>query len=103
MKNHKFLLEVFFEVVKRQENSILLLLGEGECMEEIRILAKEKKLEEKVLFLGNKRNIQDYYQAMDVFVFPSIFDDFQASSTVIRSNSFCNNLGVNLAFFSIYL
>ena len=74
MKNHKFLLEVFSEVVKRQENSILLLLGEGECMEEIRSLAKEKKLEEKVLFLGNKRNVQDYYQVMDTFVFPSIFE-----------------------------
>lgn len=74
MKNHKFLLEIFEEIIKKQKNSILLLLGEGECMEEIRSLAREKKLESQVIFLGNKRNVQDYYQAMDVFVFPSIFE-----------------------------
>lgn len=74
MKNHKFILDIFEELVKIESNAILLFLGEGEYREEIRSLVKEKRWEEKVLFLGNKRNVSDYYQAMDFFIFPSIFE-----------------------------
>lgn len=74
MKNHKFLLEVFAELEKREKNIVLLLLGEGEGMDEIRTLAGRKEVEDKVIFLGNRKNVQDYYQAMDYFVFPSIFE-----------------------------
>ena len=85
MKNHKFLLEVFHEFEKKHSNSILLLLGQGECMEEIRRLAKEKQLENKVIFTGNKRNVSDYYQAMDCFIFPSVFEGLPG--TVVEAQS----------------
>lgn len=73
-KNHGFLLEVFVEVCRRKPDSYLILLGEGGGMEEIRQRARESGVEDRVLFLGNRANVQDYYQAMDLFVFPSFYE-----------------------------
>lgn len=74
-KNHEYLLRVFAELVKRKTRDyVLLLLGEGSGMEDIRILSRELGIEDKVYFLGNKSNVNDYYQAMDYFVYPSRFE-----------------------------
>ena len=32
------------------------------------------KIEDRVIFLGVKENVNEYYQAMDLFVLPSIFE-----------------------------
>lgn len=74
-KNHEYLLRVFAELVKRKTGDyVLLLLGEGSGMEDIRILSRELGIGDKVYFLGNKSNVNDYYQAMDYFVYPSRFE-----------------------------
>lgn len=74
-KNHEYLLRVFAELVRRKTRDyVLLLLGEGSGMEDIRILSRELGIEDKVYFLGNKSNVNDYYQAMDYFVYPSRFE-----------------------------
>ncbi|PWL55262.1 MAG: hypothetical protein DBY33_02815 [Lachnospiraceae bacterium] len=74
-KNHEYLLCVFAELVKRKTRDyVLLLLGEGSGMEDIRILSRELGIGDKVYFLGNKSNVNDYYQAMDYFVYPSRFE-----------------------------
>ena len=74
-KNHEYLLRVFAELVKRKtKDYVLLLLGEGSGMEDIRILSRELGIGDKVYFLGNKSNVNDYYQAMDYFVYPSRFE-----------------------------
>lgn len=74
-KNHEYLLRVFAELVKRKTRDyVLLLLGEGNGMEDIRILSRELGIGDKVYFLGNKSNVNDYYQAMDYFVYPSRFE-----------------------------
>lgn len=74
-KNHEYLLRVFAELVKRKTRDyVLLLLGEGSGMEDIMILSRELGIEDKVYFLGNKSNVNDYYQAMDYFVYPSRFE-----------------------------
>ena len=74
-KNHEYLLRVFAELVKRKTRDyVLLLLGEGSGMEDIRILSRELGIGDKVYFLGNKSNVNVYYQAMDYFVYPSRFE-----------------------------
>ena len=74
-KNHEYLLRVFAELVKRKTRDyVLLLLCEGSGMEDIRILSRELGIGDKVYFLGNKSNVNDYYQAMDYFVYPSRFE-----------------------------
>lgn len=74
-KNHEYLLRVFAVLCKRgRKEYALLLLGEGGKMEEIKQLASELKVEDRICFAGNKSNVYDYYQAMDYFVYPSRYE-----------------------------
>ena len=74
MKNHLFLLEVFAQIKKSRPDAQLILLGEGGGMEPAKQKAAELGIAESVQFLGNQGNPQDYYQAMDLFIFPSLYE-----------------------------
>lgn len=73
-KNHKQLIEIFREFIKKNPNSVLLLIGVGEKEEEIKKQVNESGLEDKVRFLGNRKDVNELYQVMDVFVMPSFFE-----------------------------
>lgn len=73
-KNHTFLLKVFAEILKDRPDSILMLIGDGPLFQEIQNKAKAIDIADSVLFIGTKKNVEDYLQAMDVFVLPSIFE-----------------------------
>ena len=73
-KNHVFLVKVFAEILKGKENSKLLLAGNGSEFDNIKNICKKFNIDDKVIFLGNIPNINEILNAMDVFVFPSIFE-----------------------------
>lgn len=73
-KNHDYLIDVFMEIKKIQNNAVLLLLGDGPLRLEIEKKVEDLGIEKSVLFLGNQSPIAPYYQAMDAFVFPSHFE-----------------------------
>lgn len=74
-KNHEYLLQVFAALCKKGgEDYALLLLGEGGGMEAAKRQAEALGISDRILFAGNKRNVYDYYQAMDYFVYPSRFE-----------------------------
>lgn len=74
VKNHEFLVEVFAEVHKQDPNSVLLLVGDGELKLAIQEKVKKLKLQEKVIFAGVRNDVADILQAMDIFVFPSLYE-----------------------------
>lgn len=73
-KNHKLLIEIFNELLKAEPNSLLLLVGVGEKEEEIKKQVYEFGMDSKVKFLGNRNDVNELYQAMDIFVMPSFFE-----------------------------
>lgn len=73
-KNHRFLIDVFNEYHKENKNSILMLIGQGPLLFEMKEKIKKLNIEDKVLFLGQKENINDYYNVMDLFLFPSLYE-----------------------------
>lgn len=73
-KNHTELIDIFNNYLKINSNSKLLLIGAGELEEVIKNKAKKLGILEKILFLGVKSNVNEYYQAMDIFVMPSLFE-----------------------------
>ncbi len=97
-KNHDFLIEVFYEIQKIKEDSILLLIGGGELENSIKEKVIKMGLTEKVFFLGKREDVNDLMQAMDIFVFPSRYEgigivaiEAQASGlTVIKSDAVPN-------------
>ena len=73
-KNHQFLVELFAEYHKENPDSKLLLVGDGELFETVQQQCKQLGISDAVLMIGSKTNTEDYYQAMDVFVFPSLWE-----------------------------
>lgn len=73
-KNHSFLIDIFNEVHKQNKNTILLLAGEGPLKEEIENKVKELGLEKNVMFLGQRNDANELYQAMDIFLLPSLYE-----------------------------
>ncbi len=73
-KNQGFLLAAFAEVRRRMPQAVLLLLGEGDDRPRLERLAQDLGLGEAVRFLGAvpHERVVDYYQAADLFLFPSI-------------------------------
>ncbi len=74
VKNHAFLLEVFREIVKREERAKLILIGDGKLKSNIERDVNKLNLDDKVIFVGTTDRVSDYMQAMDVFVLPSIHE-----------------------------
>ena len=73
-KNHRFLIRIFDELIKKEPAAKLVLVGVGEKEQEIREQVKSLGLDESVMFLGNRSDVNELYQAMDVFVLPSLFE-----------------------------
>ncbi len=73
-KNHGFLIEIFAEVLKFEKNAVLLLIGEGDLEAEIRQKVKAQGIEKNVRFLGIRSDVNRVLQAMDVFLFPSLYE-----------------------------
>lgn len=73
-KNHAFLLGIFAEILKKNENAALFLVGGGELKDDITEKAKALGIEKHIIFAGIRTDVYDLLQAFDVFVFPSHFE-----------------------------
>ena len=73
-KNHEFLLKIFSEFTQTDSSAVLLLVGEGELMDRFKQETEEKGISDKVVFLGARNDVPDLLQAMDCYVFPSLYE-----------------------------
>ncbi len=73
-KNHAFMIRVIAELKEEAPDAILLLLGTGALMEKTKLLASEMHVEDRVLFAGLQTDCAPFYQAMDAFILPSLFE-----------------------------
>lgn len=80
-KNHVFLIEVFQNVVQKNPSAKLLLVGDGGLKEQIRQMAKERGIIDHIIFLEKRTDVNALLQAMDVFLFPSLFEGLALALT----------------------
>ena len=73
-KNHRFLLECFQRIAEQRNDVKLILLGDGELRGELARYIQRLGLEDRVLMLGVRQNIEDFFSAMDCLVFPSLHE-----------------------------
>ena len=72
-KNQKFLIELLRQL---PESCRLLLVGDGELRRDVEQLAERYALRHRVCFAGIRSDVPQLLQAMDVFVFPSLYEGF---------------------------
>lgn len=70
-KNPYYVLDILEQILKLKENVLLIWIGEGPLYEDILSKAREKRIQKYILFTGTIDNVEEYMQAMDVFLFPS--------------------------------
>ena len=85
-KNHQFLVELFAAYHKENPKSRLLLVGDGELFEAVQQQCTQLGIREAVIMVGSKTNTEDYYQAMDIFVFPSLWEGLPVSVVEAQAN-----------------
>lgn len=73
-KNYPFLLNVFAEILKRDPEAKMVLTGKGLQFEKVKNSARKLGIYENIRFLGWRTDVENIFQAMDVFVFPSHFE-----------------------------
>ena len=73
-KNHARLLDIFSKIVRAAPDARLALIGVGELEQDTREKARALGIQDQVLFLGQMANVNEWYQAMDCFVLPSLFE-----------------------------
>ena len=73
-KNQSFLIDVFNELQKKERNSKLILIGDGELKEKLVNKSKRNKSGNNIFFIGTNDIIYKYLQAFDVFVLPSLYE-----------------------------
>lgn len=73
-KNHESLIDIFSCICKRSDDAVLLLVGTGELKDRIEKKVMDLGLGDKVKFLGVRKDVDKLWKAMDIFLFPSLFE-----------------------------
>lgn len=73
-KNHSFLIYVFKCIHDLCPNAKLMLIGQGPLEKAVREQVCKLGLEDAVLFMGVRHDVNELLQGMDVFVLPSLFE-----------------------------
>lgn len=73
-KNQKFLIKIFNELCTKSSKIKLIIVGNGPLEAELKDYVKRLAIEDKVCFFKPMENIENIYQAIDVFVMPSIYE-----------------------------
>lgn len=73
-KGHKFLLEAFEKVFRRDKQIKLLLVGDGEEKENLKKQIENYKAKNNILFLGKRTDVPELLKISDIFVLPTMFE-----------------------------
>jgi len=81
-KGLPMLIDVWERIIADRPAARLILVGSGaegtayDCESALRRSVAQRGMEKSVVFAGRVRRVEDYLQAADIFVFPSVKDTF---------------------------
>lgn len=78
-KNHTYIIDIFEQIYNKNNSVKLLLIGDGPLRSEITQKVRDKRLTDNVMFLGIRTDIHRLLQAIDVILFPSLFEGLPVS------------------------
>jgi glycosyltransferase involved in cell wall biosynthesis len=71
-KGHRYFIEAFAEIAPQFPKALVALIGDGSLRSELEAMVNEKKLRERVLFLGVRKDVAQLVNGFDLFVLPSL-------------------------------
>ena len=84
-KNHKFMVDIFEQIHKKNPKTVLLLIGVGELFDEIQCYVKNKNLDQSIIFYGATTEVPKLLQAMDCFLFPSLYEGLPVAGVEVQA------------------
>lgn len=73
-KNHEFLVQIINGMVKKDKNIKAVFVGDGDLRLEIEEMVRNLELENNIIFLGLRKDINTILNNSDIFIFPSIYE-----------------------------
>lgn len=73
-KNHAFVLEIFSELKKLNDDARLLMIGDGPLHTQITQASERMGVFPDTVFTGVRSDVDRLVQAMDIFVLPSLYE-----------------------------
>lgn len=73
-KNSVHMIEIFAAIAKKEPRAVLCLIGDGELKEEMFEKIEQLGIKAQVDYLGRREDIQQFYNAMDAFLLPSLYE-----------------------------
>ncbi len=86
-KNYHFLIDCFYELIKKNDTIKLIILGEGELKEVLTKQINNLKINKNVLLLGYQDNVYSYLKNAKAFILSSLWED---PGFVLIEAAFCN-------------
>ncbi|MDP2715868.1 TIGR03088 family PEP-CTERM/XrtA system glycosyltransferase [Rheinheimera sp.] len=87
VKNQALLINAFALLCRQQpqlkQGCKLLLIGDGPCRQELQQLTEQHQLSAGIIFAGNRADIAQLMQRLDVFVLPSLAEGI--SNTILEA------------------
>ena len=86
-KNYQFLINCFYEMVKKDNTIKLIILGEGELKEDLKKQIDYLKMNDNIFLLGYQNNVYEYLKNAKAFILSSLWED---PGFVLVEAAFCN-------------
>jgi glycosyltransferase involved in cell wall biosynthesis len=71
-KGHRYFVEAFAEVARQFPDARVILVGDGSLRGELEAMAGERNLQDRILFLGIRKDVAQLVNCLDLFVLPSL-------------------------------
>lgn len=85
-KNHEKLIDIYNEILKLNSNSLLIMIGTGEKQEIIKDKIKKMGIQNNVLFLNYREDVNRIINIFDFFIFPSRYEGLPISLIETQAN-----------------
>ena len=85
-KNHTFMIRIMQEVIENNPEAKLLLVGEGDLKAHIIDLVESNNLQNNVIFLGERKDMDAFLSAIDVFILPSLYEGLPIASVEAQAS-----------------
>ena len=79
VKNHQFMIELIKRLSEYNSKYKMIFIGDGSLRKKIEQDTKKMNINDKVIFAGKRKDVNKIYSAMDLFIFPSLFEGLPVS------------------------